>query len=93
MLGHLYQRVGQLTNAEQAYMKVLDLACTDQNNQAMGYGNLGGVHYKPIYCNKRIDKIFEAKRKGIILDNDVDVEAGERRIYARFCPNYDLTAN
>ena len=38
-------------------------------------------------------KIFEAKRKGIILDNDVDVEAGERRIYARFCPNYDLPAN
>ncbi|HBV22055.1 MAG TPA: hypothetical protein DEF07_10115 [Nitrosomonas sp.] len=44
-LGHLYRRIGELENAENAYMTLLKLARTDQVGQAVAYGNLGLVYY------------------------------------------------
>jgi len=44
-LGHLYRRIGELENAENAYMALLKLARTDRVGQAVAYGNLGVVYY------------------------------------------------
>ncbi|MDR4513086.1 tetratricopeptide repeat protein [Nitrosomonas sp.] len=43
-LGHLYQRVGELENAEYAYLTALKFVSSDQLNQAVVYNNLGIVY-------------------------------------------------
>ncbi|CAK8712998.1 MAG: Tetratricopeptide repeat-containing protein [Candidatus Electronema aureum] len=46
-LGHLFRRTGELSQAEEAYRKVLALgeAHQDKEKQAWAYGNLGNVAY------------------------------------------------
>lgn len=43
-LGHLYRRLGELENAENAYMAVLKRSESNKNAQAVAYGNLGIVY-------------------------------------------------
>lgn len=43
-LGHLYKRIGELENAENAFMNVLKLARSDQAGQAVAYSKLGFVY-------------------------------------------------
>ncbi|MFZ1851648.1 MAG: tetratricopeptide repeat protein [Nitrosomonas sp.] len=43
-LGHLYLRIGELDQSENAFMTVLKFAGSDQEGQAIAFGNLGLVY-------------------------------------------------
>jgi tetratricopeptide (TPR) repeat protein len=56
-LGHLYQRIGELDNAENAYITVQKLSLLQQNceGQAIALGNLGLVYYTRGDLERAID--------------------------------------
>ncbi len=67
-LGHLYHRIGEIENAENAYMTILKkLAGTKQEYQAIAYGNLGLVYQ----TRGELDKAVEFLERSLALFTEI----------------------
>ena len=71
-LGHLYRRIGELAQAERTYLKVLTLAGTDKEYQAIAYGNLGLVYR----TQGNLTKAIEFFEKALAIDESMGNKAG-----------------
>jgi len=76
-LGHLYKRIGELENAESAYMTVLKLAGSGQENQAVAYGNLGLIYQT---CGE-LDRAVEFHEKALAIDQELGRKEGMANQY------------
>jgi len=71
-LGHLYRRIGELENAENAYTNILKLVGSDQAWQAAAYGNLGLVYR----TRGDLDQAVEFYQKSLAINQELGRKEG-----------------
>jgi len=88
-LGHLYRRIGELAQAERTYLKVLTLAGTDKEYQAIAYGNLGLVYR----TQGNLTKAIEFFEKALAIDESMGNKAGMAIAYGNLGNVYYIQGN
>ncbi|MXS82003.1 tetratricopeptide repeat protein [Nitrosomonas oligotropha] len=73
-LGHLYQRIGELEKAENAYTTVQKLSLLQLNRagEAAAYGNLGVIYW----TRGELNRTIEYYEKALVIDEELKHKAG-----------------
>jgi|GEM_PF-5293648 len=77
LLGHLYERKGNLSLAENAYTTLLDLADSNPEYQAIAYMNLGGVYQ----LQGQLDRASISYEKALAVGVNIGNKEGETNAY------------
>ena len=86
-LGHLLRRAGELTEAEQAYERVLRLSEADEDTgwEAAGYGNLGNLYL----TREELDRAVEMYGKALALFEELWSREGMANQYGNLGVVYE----
>jgi|GEM_PF-1185085 len=88
-LGHLYRRIGEFENAENAYIAVLKHAENNKEWQAAARGNLGNVYQ----IRGDLDRAVEFHEKSLAIERELGRKEGMANQYGNLGIVYQIRGN